>query len=417
MPSTGPKSPKKRHPMPATRARSRPGTSPRRRASWNVTGGAIDPAEIRRWYDQYCAILAIKASGRSMNQTEMLQLLNVPDVSTLRKRYPPVSSDRFVSAWLESNHTEDVELLFMSHFLNIFHTAISNFTHEVKNVNPNANLFEFVRFEIPTDKEKATYFEGLEQSDNYQKRFNDESRMAIRARIVELRRQPQRPPPPQRPASPQRPAQRPAQRPPQRPAQRPASPQRPPQRPASPQRPKSPGPPPPDVVYHPSQLQKGNAYVVVFNNGPSRRGVFEEWDQKRDSCFFKEESNRERLFIACLDVVSHFRRESAFPPHSHPRPAFTHQQPRPDSAYPQHSPPRPAFTHRPPRPELPESIHDPTQLQKGRAYKVVFNNGPSRIGVFEEWDQNRDSCFFQEASDRDRMFMACLDVVSHFEPL
>ena len=217
-----------------------------------------------------------------MNQTEMLQLLNVPDVSTLRKRYPPVSSDRFVMAWLVSNHTEDVELLFMSHFLNIFHTAISNFTHAVKNVNPNANLFEFVRFEIPTDNEKATYFEGLEQSDNYQKRFNDKSRKAIRARIVELRRQPQRPP----------------QRPP--PPQRPASPQRPPQRPTSP------GPPPPDVVYHPSQLQKGNAYVVVFNNGPSRRGVFEEWDHQRDCCYFQETYNSERFFMACLDIVSHF---------------------------------------------------------------------------------------------------------------
>jgi hypothetical protein len=185
------------------------------------------------------------------------------------------------------------------------------------------------------------------------------------------------------------------------------------------------------VVYHPSQLQKGNAYVVVFNNGPYRRGVFEEWDQKRDCCFFKEESNSERMFLACLDVVSHFRTDGVYPPHSPPRPSFTHRQQRPDSAYPQHSPPRPAFTHgprpenayrpeyayRPSPSELPESIHDPSQLQKGRAYKVVFNNGPSRIGVFEEWDQNRDSCFFQEASDSERMFMACLDVVSHFEPI
>jgi len=227
-----------------------------------------------------------------MNQTEMLQLLNVPDVSTLRKRYPSVNWDKFVLAWLDSNHTEDVELLFMSHFITRFHNAIKDFTQEVKHVDPNANLFEHVGFEIPTDNEKATYFEGLEQSDNYQKRFNDKSRKAIRARIVELRRQPQRPP--QRPASPQRPPQRPP------PPQRPASPQR------TPQRPTSPGPQPPDVVYHPSQLQKGSVYVVVFNNGPSRRGVFEEWDHQRDCCYFQETYYSERFFMACLDIVSHF---------------------------------------------------------------------------------------------------------------
>jgi hypothetical protein len=138
------------------------------------------------------------------------------------------------------------------------------------------------------------------------------------------------------------------------------------------------------------------------------------------------------MFLACLDVVSHFRPEGAYPPHPPPpRPSFTQRQPRPESAYPHHSPPRPAFTHRPrpenayrpeyayrpPQPELPESIHDPSQLQKGRAYKVVFNNGPSRIGVFEEWNQKRDSCYFLEDSDSERMFMACLDVVSHFEPI
>jgi hypothetical protein len=103
---------------------------------------------------------------------------------TIQKRLPIIHDDRFIPRFVLSAHKDDVDLLFMAHFLTRFYNSIVNFHSAVKNGNkPNENVQAYVKLSIPQDEQIATVLEKICQDD----RLGESIVASIRARIAQLR--------------------------------------------------------------------------------------------------------------------------------------------------------------------------------------------------------------------------------------
>jgi len=103
---------------------------------------------------------------------------------TMLKRLPIISDDRFIPRFVISAHKDDVDLLFMAHFLTRLYNSIVNFHSAVKNGNkPNENVQSHVKLSIPQDGQIATVLEEICQDG----RLGESVVASVRARIAQLR--------------------------------------------------------------------------------------------------------------------------------------------------------------------------------------------------------------------------------------